>query len=71
MRLQLGMAFGLPTLARLGYGGIRTSFILIPQGDATGLCQLIGSFDQTFFSALGDRARDRPPFLRTRSAVPV
>ena len=36
MRLQMGMAFELPTGSRLGSRGIGTGFILIPQGQCTG-----------------------------------
>jgi hypothetical protein len=49
MWLQLGMTFWLPALSRLRSSGIGTRFILIPQREATDLCQLIGPFNQTFF----------------------
>src|SRR6266496_1409320 len=69
MRLQLGMTLEMPARSWLGSGGIRTGFILIPQGDATGLCQLIDSFNQTFFFPSGQRLRrsdSRPTLLKSR-----
>src|SRR5712691_4427321 len=71
VRLQRGVAFGLPRGPLLRDGLVRPSFIFVQLHDPRRLRLLVRQLDQSFFSGVWASYVVTVPLLRTRSAEPV